>query len=59
MPFRQEDAAYMRRKAQQFRALADIETPVSRKLHEIAAELDAQADQIEKRSELPEPPNAA
>ena len=51
MPFRRQDAEYLRHKAMQFRALADIETPVSRKLREIAAEMEAYAAEIDTRLE--------
>ena len=57
MPYRREDAAYLRHKAAQFRALADeMRTPISAKLREIAAELDAYAAAIEKRPD-PRRPN--
>jgi hypothetical protein len=56
MPYRRQDASYLRRKAQQFRALANIEAGVSPKLRGLADALDKYAAEIERR---PEPPKAA
>lgn len=49
--FRREDAAYLRRKAAQFRHLApSVEDPVSTQLRELADELDILAEEIEGRA---------
>jgi hypothetical protein len=50
MPHRREDAPYMRRKAMQLRTIAEAVGPeIAEKLRELAAELDEQADRIERR----------
>jgi hypothetical protein len=50
VPYRREDADYMRRKAAQLRSIADAVGPeIAGRLREMAEELDALADSIERR----------
>ena len=51
MPYRRRDADYLRQKASQFRRLApECEPTISAKMLEVD-ELEAKADEIEKRSD--------
>jgi hypothetical protein len=55
MPYRRQDAEYLREKARRFRRMAtDFDTPISASLLQIANELNAKADEIEQR---PDPRN--
>jgi hypothetical protein len=57
MPYRRADAEYLRTKARQFRKLAvSCDEASSRKMLELANELESKADEIETRPD-PRRPN--
>lgn len=50
MPYRRADAEYLREKARAFRRIAaGFQKPDTQKLLELAADLEAKADEIEAR----------